>query len=523
MVSNRLQYAGSLLILSVLLLVGYTPLSSVSAETDTILVTTVVSDQTVPSVPTGLVARASSNSQINLTWDASTDDIGVSGYKIFRDLAYIALSPTTFYSDTGLSTSTYYSYTVSAIDAAGNESAKSAMSGATTLSGEGSGGGGGIPSDLNQLDIINLQVVPFLTSASISFETTVPTESTVRWGETFDFEGGSGSATTFSRDHAFIIPNLKEATRYYFEILVTDPHGTKEGYTGTFVTLSSDPVVSDTEPIPSLVGFSATPNQGAVDLKWEYPSDPRITEVRIVRNTEFFPEHPEDGIVVYEGPGIAARDSSVQSGVRYYYTAFPKTINAFGTGVVDDAMVPLPGGETPAVSDPFEQFPDALTTHPLIESLSILDFDFIQDGVMLPKTGNRVFIDGSKNLTVSIAYHKLPEVLKTIGVTLIHPEDPESTFSFILRVNEDKTHYVATIGALGASGMYPMGIRVLDYENRGMKRLRGSLYVAEAASTETFELPRYFLGSIALQNILLIILNILFILMFFKRRKREKE
>lgn len=92
----------------------------------------VVPDTTPPSVPTGLSAAAVSSSQINLTWTASSDNIGIAGYKIFRGGTQIATAVSTSYSDTGRSASTAYTYTVSAYDAAGNNSAQSASKGATT-------------------------------------------------------------------------------------------------------------------------------------------------------------------------------------------------------------------------------------------------------------------------------------------------------------------------------------------------------------------------------------------------------
>ncbi len=47
-------------------------------------------DTTPPSKPTGLTATPTSTSQINLNWNASTDDVGVTGYKVFRNGTQIA-------------------------------------------------------------------------------------------------------------------------------------------------------------------------------------------------------------------------------------------------------------------------------------------------------------------------------------------------------------------------------------------------------------------------------------------------
>src|SRR5262249_42933326 len=73
-------------------------------------------DPTAPSVPTGLSASAVSTSQINLSWAASTDNVGVTGYRVFRNGSQIGTSSTASYQDTGLSPSTSYTYTVSAFD-----------------------------------------------------------------------------------------------------------------------------------------------------------------------------------------------------------------------------------------------------------------------------------------------------------------------------------------------------------------------------------------------------------------------
>jgi len=91
-------------------------------------------DTSAPSVPTGLTVVASSVplNQINLSWTASTDNIGVTGYKIYRGGSYLKSVTTTSTSDTGLNLLTQYCYTVSAYDAAGNESTKSSQVCATT-------------------------------------------------------------------------------------------------------------------------------------------------------------------------------------------------------------------------------------------------------------------------------------------------------------------------------------------------------------------------------------------------------
>ena len=97
---------------------------------------TTPTDTTPPSVPS-LTATAVSSSQINLSWTASTDNTGVTGYKIYRNGTYLTTTTSTSYNNTGLTAATAYSYRVSAIDAAGNESSQSTAKSATTLAGTG--------------------------------------------------------------------------------------------------------------------------------------------------------------------------------------------------------------------------------------------------------------------------------------------------------------------------------------------------------------------------------------------------
>ena len=89
-------------------------------------------DTTPPSVPNGLAGTATSGTSVALTWNASTDNVGVAAYNVFRNGSAIGTSTTTSFTDTGVSPSTTYSYAVSARDAAGNTSAWSVPVSVTT-------------------------------------------------------------------------------------------------------------------------------------------------------------------------------------------------------------------------------------------------------------------------------------------------------------------------------------------------------------------------------------------------------
>lgn len=91
-------------------------------------------DTQAPSQPTNLQASAISQTRVDLSWTASTDNVGVTGYKVLRDSVVIATTATTAHSDTSVVASTTYSYQVLAFDAAGNESTPSTAANVTTPS-----------------------------------------------------------------------------------------------------------------------------------------------------------------------------------------------------------------------------------------------------------------------------------------------------------------------------------------------------------------------------------------------------
>jgi hypothetical protein len=113
---------------------GYSPVATATTPTP---------DITPPTAPATLSAAAVSNTQVNLSWAAATDNVAVTGYLIERcqgagcsTFAQIAAPPGTgtSYGDAGLTASTSYSYRVRATDGAGNLGPYSPVASATTLS-----------------------------------------------------------------------------------------------------------------------------------------------------------------------------------------------------------------------------------------------------------------------------------------------------------------------------------------------------------------------------------------------------
>ncbi|HEX3581194.1 MAG TPA: right-handed parallel beta-helix repeat-containing protein [Thermoanaerobaculia bacterium] len=108
---------------------AYDAAGNVSAASNTATTSTLPSgvmtggaDTIAPTMPASLTATATSSSTVSLAWGASTDNVAVTGYRILRNGAYLTTVTSTSFNDSGLAESTTYTYSVSALDSAGNQS-----------------------------------------------------------------------------------------------------------------------------------------------------------------------------------------------------------------------------------------------------------------------------------------------------------------------------------------------------------------------------------------------------------------
>ena len=207
--------------------------ASVSAKTMT------PPDTQAPTVPTGLKATAVSTSEINLTWTASTDNVGVTGYKIYKNGDLIATMLTTGYSDTGLAASTSYTYKVSAFDAAGNVSAQSASASATTTT----------PPDTQAPTVPSNLIAAAVSTSQINLAWTASTDNIGVTGYKIYRNGtqiGTSTAVSYSDT------GLPSSTSYTYTVSAFDAAGNVSAQTATVFAasqsveqLSADTIIID--------------------------------------------------------------------------------------------------------------------------------------------------------------------------------------------------------------------------------------------------------------------------------------
>jgi len=354
-------------------------------------------------------------------------------------------------------------------------------------------GGGGpvfVP-DTTPPEIFDI-VVDGITSESaiISWKTSEPSIPQINYGKTKNYEK-TIIGKDFLMSHRIVLGNLLADTVYHFELVVADRSGNRTSSGDyTFKTLLGPDILAPA----NVSNFEAIAGDGQIILKWQNPVDPDFKAVRIMRGEGFYPQDPEQGKLVYDNEEASFVDTGLINGKRYYYTAFAYDFSGnFSSGAIASAVPfkikPLPPEEIFTEKECLEagyywydetchREPKMVPPPPEVEEITIDDFDFIQAGRKIPVIDGKLEIKKEEPLEILINYDKVPEVLKTVTVTL---EKGEKFFSFLLRINKEKTTYLATLMPPEDPGVYPITIAVLDYKNQTLKRILGQLIVFESA------------------------------------------
>jgi chitodextrinase len=228
-----------------------------------------IDDTTAPSTPTNLIATPISSSQINLSWTASIDNVVVTGYKIFRSGVQVGTSVTTSYSDSGLTAATLYSYTVSANDAAGNNSIQSNGANTTTQSTSGCTGSG-----------LSWNCAPGATVAQIQAAIT---------------SSSDGAIITFANGKYTWNSHISLNNKNGITLICESVRGCDVAFSGDVLGIDATPFVV-TELI-RISGFVFTGSPGSAAL-W-FLGDRNINKLRIDNNT--FRNFPSGYIAIMVG------------------------------------------------------------------------------------------------------------------------------------------------------------------------------------------------------------------------------
>lgn len=134
--------------------------SAKSAASPTPVSTPQAEDTQKPTRPANVQILAATDDAVSFSWDASTDNVGVAGYKVYRGNSFVTDATDTNFTDSGLNPGTAYSYTVRSFDAAGNQSDASETLAAQTID----PAADNLVGDLNDDDVVNIYDLSILLS-----------------------------------------------------------------------------------------------------------------------------------------------------------------------------------------------------------------------------------------------------------------------------------------------------------------------------------------------------------------------
>ncbi len=253
-----------------------------------------VPDAQSPSVPTGVQAVPLSTTSVRINWTASTDNVGVTGYRVYRNGVEVGTTASTSYTDTGLTQNTNYFYKVSARDAKDNRSGLSNQAAATTPAGDNQPPGA--PGNVQASAV---------SASSISLSWTASTDNLGVAGYRI-FR--NGTLVGISATPGYTDTGLKATVRYSYTVSAFDSDGNHS-------PLSSPPAVAvtllDTDPPSVPYGLTVTDQSAtALRLNWSASTDNvgvegyKTYRDGAVAGTSWLPGYVDDGL---------------SSGVKYSY------------------------------------------------------------------------------------------------------------------------------------------------------------------------------------------------------------
>ena len=350
-------------------------------------------DGTAPDVPAGLTAVAASDSEVDLSWNASSDNVGTTGYKLYRDGVQIAnLGTATTYQDTAVSAQTHYAYTISAYDAAGNASAQSSAAEVTTP-------------DVPTPPDTQAPTIPTDLAATVSgghevdLSWDASTDDTAVAGYTI-YRDGQVLATVSGDTLAYADTGADDATAYAYTISAYDAAGNASAQSDG-VNATTPDVTAPSTPVTVTAALSS--DGTSVDVTWQPSLDnTAVTGYNIYRNG-LLVGIITDGTTTYS-------DNNLQQGESYTYTvaAYDAAGNVSAQSVAAVAAAPdttaptTPDNFTATVANGHEI---DLVWQPATDNVGVAGYNIYRNGVLIASvTNGTTYADTSADDATAYTY-----------------------------------------------------------------------------------------------------------------------
>jgi chitodextrinase len=350
--------------------------NNISASSSILYVTT--ADLQSPTVPSGLSSSSVNETSFVFSWTASTDNVGVAGYDVYRNGIFLNSTTNSAIGVTGLSASTTYSMSVKARDAAGNSSATSSMLYITTA------------------DLHAPTVPSGLSSAGIT-----ETSFTLSWAASTDNVGVSeydvfrnGSLLNSVTNTSININGLNAGTAYAMTVRAKDAASNTSAFSSVL-----NVTTADLQAPGAPTGLSSSNlNQSGFTLNWTASSDNvGVSGYNIYKN----------GVLLKSVSGTSATIDALSASTSYSMSV--KATDAAGNLsssssilVVTTPDTQLPTTPTGLTVGNISQTSFTLSWTASSDNVGVTGYNVYQNGVLLVTvTGTTVGISG---LTAYTAY-----------------------------------------------------------------------------------------------------------------------
>ena len=350
-----------------------------------------------PSIPQNLLVESVTSDTVILSWEASTDNIGVAGYRVYRDKQLVQEVQGEQFTDTGLTEDAEYTYEVRAFDAAGNQSeASNEVFARTSVSVD----------DEAPTIPLNLKVENVTTdTVSLSWDASTDNIGVVGYRVYRDKQ-----LVQEVQGEQFTDTGLTEDAEYTYEVRAFDAAG-NQSEASNRINVRTKEIVDHKPPTTPMNVRATVVTENKVTLLWEASSDESgVKSYQVYRNS----------ILVGSLPGdtLSYTDTNLSEKTKYYYT-ITACDNAGNVSVATKALLITTKGTTlpPIVEEkPKEEKPSpSVPQPPQKENIGNSTVDASGNKMEKEQTGminqgeNRP-VDHSLNLTAE-AIQKISKIL----------------------------------------------------------------------------------------------------------------
>jgi len=351
----------------------------------------------------------------------------------------------------------------------------------------------------------NLRVEVSYNSATIKWESSIPTISSVKWGTNPDYKDGVLRNVNYLIYHTVELTNLQDGTLYYFTIDAETLLGkTNSLENQIFRTLQ----LPDTNPPGNPTNVTAESTKSGITVSWENPTDLDFDYIRVMRNDDRFYGSPSIGELVYEGKGTYFTDSNVIINNKYYYSLYSRDrAGNYSSGSLIDVIY-NPQGE--------DNFGNNLTPVEKIEPLSniykvnqcIYSHDF--------KIGDIISLNSNQPIKMKTDY-SFKTLDDDMWIEIIDKNNIVSKYLFT-RTKDKDGFITACIPSFRVGGYY--SVNVYRYDN-GVEKIvnQGAFLISKTQAEKSNDYYWYIFWFIVLITaIALLFLLLLFVILprFFK-------